>query len=101
MDHVFGNVTITEDTIEMTVNRSIVMSPGDTMTITFNGDIVPIRKDELNALIAYRDWKVNDDPRGDSEKEDLEPAQAGGWIMVQHACAGWLRSIYAGLLRMF
>ena len=97
MGHTLHDIIIEKNHITMKITHPLTLMPGETLTLVFNGEIVPMMRSEWDALIAYRDWRSNDDPRGEGKKENLGLPQEGGRAMVQHAGAGWLRRVYARL----
>lgn len=100
MLHKLTNVTIEKDSITVTAIEKVTLNVGDTLTLTFNGEIVPMKRTEWDALIAYREWRSNDDPRGESQEAGVVLPTPSNRALVHHAGAEWLRRIHLGLHRL-
>jgi len=100
MNHKLKDVAITKDTVTVTIVEQIVLNPGDTLALMFNGEIVPMNRKEWDALIAYRDWRSVDDPRGESQEAGEPIPTPSTRTLVYHACAERLRRIHLGLHRL-
>jgi hypothetical protein len=100
MNHTLADITIEKNQISMKATHQLVLQPGDTLTLVFNGEIVPMKRSEWDALIAYRDWRSNDDPRGENKSFGEPLPSSSGRALLYHACAERLRRIHLGLHRL-
>ena len=100
MLHKLTNITIEKDSITVTAIEQVNLNAGDTLTLVFNGDIVPMKRAEWDALIAYRDWRSVDDPRGESQEAGVVLPTPSNRALVHNAGAEWLRRIHLGLHRL-
>ena len=100
MRHKLTNVTIEKDTITVKAIEQVTLNAGDTLELIFNGEIVPMKRTEWDALIAYREWRSNDDPRGESQEAGVVLPTPSNRALVHNAGAEWLRRIHLGLHRL-
>ena len=100
MRHKLTNVTIEKDTITVKAIEQVTLNVGDTLELIFNGEIVPMKRAEWDALTAYRDWRSNDDPRGESQKIGERLPAPSTRTLVYNAGAEWLRRVHLGLHRL-
>lgn len=98
MNHDTRIQSIDGDTIVIETGKHLMISPGDTLTIKFNGDIMPMRRDEYIALTRYKEWCHDVDPRGESEAQGVGVPEVSVGPMVHNASAKWLWGLNLGLL---